>query len=252
MLELKNYKQLEEIEELKKTLARYMMCYKFGMEEINTRISILQQEFQYVHSYNPIEHVKSRLKTPQSIINKIHRRGYEFTIESIRKNIMDIAGIRIICSFTSDIYNVSQMLQNQRDIEVVEYKDYITNPKPNGYQSLHMILKIPVFMSDRVEEAFVEVQIRTIAMEFWASLEHKIYYKYDKEVPPNLKKDLKDAADQISELDHRMEKIHAHMQKLKLENDNKEKAIEVTDGDEFQKLANKYISMLFSNPIDAS
>ena len=138
MVECNNYKQLEEIENLKKTLTKYMMYYKFGMEEINTKISILQQEFQYVHSYNPIEHVKSRLKTPQSIINKVHRRGYEFTIDSIRKNVLDIAGIRIICSFTSDIYSVSKMLVNQRDIEVVEYKDYIKNPKPKpgaGHES---------------------------------------------------------------------------------------------------------------------
>ena len=251
MVECTNYKQLEEIENLQKTLTKYMMYYKFGMEEINTKISILQQEFQYVHSYNPIEHVKSRLKTPQSIINKVHRRGYEFTIDSIRKNVLDIAGIRIICSFTSDIYSVSKMLVNQRDIEVVEYKDYIKNPKPNGYQSLHMILKIPVFMSDRVEEAFVEVQIRTIAMEFWASLEHKIYYKYDKEIPENLKNDLKDAADQISQLDYKMEQIHMHMQKLKFENDSKYQNCEITEDDEFQKLTNKYISMLFSNSIDS-
>ena len=145
MVECNNYKQLEEIENLQKTLTKYMMYYKFGMEEINTKISILQQEFQYVHSYNPIEHVKSRLKTPQSIINKVHRRGYEFTIDSIRKNVLDIAGIRIICSFTSDIYSVSKMLVNQRDIEVVEYKDYIKNPKTNGYKSLSRMRHLPAF-----------------------------------------------------------------------------------------------------------
>lgn len=250
MLECKSYRDLEEIENLQKTLTKYMMCYKFGMEEINTKISILQQEFQFVNSYNPIEHVKSRLKTPQSIINKIHRRGFDFTIESIKKNVLDIAGIRIICSFTSDIYSVAKMLMDQRDIEVVEYKDYIEKPKPNGYQSLHMILKIPVFMSDRVEEAFVEVQIRTMAMEFWASLEHKIYYKYDKEIPENLRSDLKDAADQISQLDYKMEHIHKQMQKLKFENDNKEKVDNLINEDEFSKLKNKYINMLFNNPME--
>lgn len=262
MVEHQYFKDLEEIENLKKSLTRYMMYYKFGMEEISTKISILQQEFQYIHAYNPIEYVKSRLKTSQSIINKLHRRGYEFSIDSIRQNVLDIAGIRIICSFTSDIYRVAGMLMQQRDIEVIEYKDYIENPKPNGYQSLHMILKIPVFMSDRVEQVYVEVQIRTIAMDFWASLEHKIYYKYDKEIPVNLKKDLKDAADQISHLDYKMEKIHKEMQKLKYENEIKDKAddkekgkmkfgeTDLKDEKDPNNISMKYFSMILNNSMD--
>lgn len=256
------FKDLEEIENLQNSLTRYMMYYKFAMEEIGTKISILQQEFQYIHSYNPIEHVKSRLKNTQSIINKLKRRGYEFSIDSIRQNVLDIAGIRIICSFTSDIYRVAGMLMQQRDIEVIEYKDYIENPKPNGYQSLHMILKIPVFMSDRVEQVYVEVQIRTIAMDFWASLEHKIYYKYDKEVPENLKEDLKDAADQIAHLDHKMEKIHKEMQKLRHENEIKGKAEDkerdraktgskdYEDEKDSSNISMKYFSMMLTNSME--
>ena len=177
---------LEKIREVKMKLTRFMMVYKFALDEINTRIDILKQEFHYSYEYNPIEHVKSRLKTPESIIEKVYRRGYDLTLPSIRENVKDIAGVRITCSFTSDIYRISEMLQRQKDIRTVEIKDYIKNPKLNGYKSLHLIIEVPVFMSDQVENVYVEIQIRTIAMDFWASLEHKIYYKYDKEVPQYL------------------------------------------------------------------
>lgn len=210
-----NQPQLEQLKTLKQKLTRFMMSYKFGLEEIQTKIEILKQEFELVHEYNPIEHVKSRMKNPESILKKVQRRGYDWTIESIRENVRDIAGIRINCSFVSDIYKVSDMLQKQKDITVVEYKDYIAHPKPNGYQSLHMILQIPVFMSDRTENVYVEVQIRTIAMDFWASLEHKIYYKYDKDVPQHLKAGLKEAAETITALDRKMEQIHREMQQVK-------------------------------------
>ena len=210
-----NQPKLDELKALKQELTRFMMSYKFGLEEIQTKIEILKQEFELVHEYNPIEHVKSRMKNPESILKKVQRRGYDWTIDSIRENVRDIAGIRINCSFVSDIYKVSEMLQKQKDITVVEFKDYIAAPKPNGYQSLHMILQIPVFMSDRTEDVYVEVQIRTIAMDFWASLEHKIYYKYDKDVPQHLKDELKEAAETIMALDRKMELIHQEMQQVK-------------------------------------
>lgn len=190
---------LEKIREVKMKLTRFMMVYKFALDEINTRIDILKQEFHYSYEYNPIEHVKSRLKTPESIIEKVYRRGYDLTLPSIRENVKDIAGVRITCSFTSDIYRISEMLQRQKDIRTVEIKDYIKNPKLNGYKSLHLIIEVPVFMSDQVENVYVEIQIRTIAMDFWASLEHKIYYKYDKEVPQYLLDELKMAADKVSQ-----------------------------------------------------
>lgn len=210
-----NSEQGIDIKEIKKNLTRFMMSYKFALNEMNTKIDILMQEFQYIHDYNPIEHVKSRLKTPENIIKKVQRKGYELSLSSIKENVRDIAGIRITCSFLSDIYKVSEMLQSQKDITVIESKDYIKNPKPNGYKSLHLIIQIPIFMSDRVEDVYVEIQIRTIAMDFWASLEHKIYYKYDKEVPSHLIDELKEAADSVSQLDDKMEKIHRKVNRYK-------------------------------------
>ncbi|ABW18744.1 GTP pyrophosphokinase [Alkaliphilus oremlandii] len=205
----------QELKNLKVDLTRFLMVYKFGLDEMNTKIHILRQEFEHIHDYNPIENVKSRLKSPESIFKKVYRKRCGFSIPSIKENIKDIAGIRITCSFISDIYKISEMLQKQGDVKVIDCKDYIKNPKPNGYKSLHLILEIPVFMSDRVEHTYVEVQIRTIAMDFWASLEHKIYYKYNKEVPKNLLAELKEAADTVSQLDSKMESIHIEMNKVK-------------------------------------
>lgn len=207
-----------DLKKLKTELTRFMMSYKFGLDELNTKINILQQEFQYIHDYNPIEHVKSRIKTPESILKKLYRKGFELSLSSIKKNIQDIAGIRIICSFVSDIYKLSEMLQSQKDVKVLAVKDYIKNPKPNGYQSLHLILQVPVFMSDRMEEVCVEVQIRTIGMDFWASLEHKIYYKYNKQVPEKLLQDLKEAAETVNQLDHKMERINKEITNYKSSN----------------------------------
>jgi len=206
---------LRKMKGLKKEMMRFMMGYKFALEEINTKISILQQEFHYIHDYNPIENVSSRLKSPESIKKKAGKKGVGLSLVNIKENVRDIAGVRITCSFEADIYRLSAMLQNQDDLKVLEVKDYIQNPKPNGYRSLHLLLVVPIFMSDRVEEICVEVQIRTIAMDFWASLEHKIYYKYNKEVPADIILELKEAADSATELDRKMEKIQLRMNRLK-------------------------------------
>ncbi|WP_245671887.1 GTP pyrophosphokinase [Desulfuribacillus stibiiarsenatis] len=214
---------MKNLRVLKAELTRFMMTYKFALDEVNTKIDILKQEFSYIHEYNPIEHVKSRLKSPESIVQKIYRKGYPLTLSAIRENIQDIAGIRITCSFISDIYELSNMLQSQKDITVIDCNDYIKSPKPNGYQSLHLILQVPVFMSDRVEMVCVEVQIRTIAMDFWASLEHKIYYKYNKEVPQYLVEELKEAANTAAQLDRKMENIHKEM--LDIKNSDEEEDI---------------------------
>ncbi|PWW32015.1 putative GTP pyrophosphokinase [Cytobacillus oceanisediminis] len=200
---------------LRTDLVRFMMSYKFALEEINTKINILKEEFQYVHDYNPIEHVKSRVKSAESLLNKLQRKGLEISIDSIQQNIRDIAGVRITCSFVSDIYEIKNMLESQKDITVLECKDYIRHPKPNGYQSLHLIVQIPIFMSDREELVPVEIQIRTIAMDFWASLEHKIYYKYNKEIPQRIVNELKEAAGTAARLDRKMETIHKEMIQLK-------------------------------------
>lgn len=213
--------QVELVEEInqkklmKKELMRFMMRYKFALDEINTKIDILKQEFHFIHDYNPIENVNSRVKSPESIVKKIAKKGMDLSMPNIEEHIKDVAGIRITCSFETDIYKLSEMLKSQQDLKVLEEKDYIKNPKPNGYRSLHLLLVVPVFMSDRVEEVCVEVQIRTIAMDFWASLEHKIYYKYHKAVPEEILKDLKEAADSAAQLDRKMENIHKEMNKLK-------------------------------------
>ncbi|GIN19497.1 MAG TPA: GTP pyrophosphokinase family protein [Bacillus bacterium] len=211
-------KELDNVKNLKDSLVRFMMTYKFALDEVNTKINILKQEFQYADDYNPIEHVTSRLKSPESIISKAYRKGFGLTLSAIKENIRDIAGIRITCSFISDIYKISRMLQSQKDITLIETKDYVKNPKPNGYRSVHLIIQIPVFMSDRVDHVFVEVQIRTIAMDFWASLEHKIYYKYDGEIPSELKEELTEAAFTALKLDEKMEKIHDQVNKIKEHN----------------------------------
>ncbi|MCM3764366.1 GTP pyrophosphokinase family protein [Neobacillus niacini] len=211
---------IKELKALKVELTRFMMAYKFALDEMNTKINILKDEFNYIHEYNPIEHVTSRLKSPESIYKKVYRKGYEFSLPSIKENIRDIAGIRITCSFMSDIYKLSNMIAKQKDITVVEYKDYIQNPKPNGYQSLHLILQVPIFMSDREELIYVEVQIRTIAMDFWASLEHKIYYKYNQEVPKQMVAELKEAAVMASQLDKKMERLHNEIAEIKQGDEN--------------------------------
>ncbi|MEC1178159.1 GTP pyrophosphokinase family protein [Metasolibacillus meyeri] len=213
--------QLNKLKAMADELKKFMLIYKFGLDEMNTKIGILKEEFQMIHDYNPIEHTSSRLKSPESILGKIVRKNMEPSLPAIKESMRDIAGIRITCSFRSDIYRIKEMLCNQQDIELVECKDYIENPKKNGYQSLHLIVKVPVFMSDRVEKVYVEIQIRTIAMDFWASLEHKIYYKYDNAVPERLTVELKEAALAASELDRKMEGLHQEVRELKSHDEDK-------------------------------
>lgn len=191
--------------------SRLLMEYQFGVDAILTKVSILREEFLHLHHYNPIEHVTSRLKTPASILDKIARRGIDPTPEAIRAGLTDIGGVRITCSFIADTYRVLDTLTAQTDIRVIEVKDYIATPKPNGYKSLHAILEIPVYLSTGPVPVVVEVQIRTIAMDFWASLEHKIFYKYDREVPEHLLASLSVAADVAEQLDRRMEQLHAEV-----------------------------------------
>ncbi|KZE74569.1 GTP pyrophosphokinase family protein [Paenibacillus sp. CMAA1739] len=206
---------MDKLKKLKHDITRFMLIYKFALDEMETKIEILKQEFQALHDYSPIEHTKSRLKSPESIMNKMLRKNSELSLDAIKNHIKDIAGLRITCSFISDIYDVSNMLQRQSDLKVLEIKDYIKNPKPNGYQSLHLLVQVPVFMSDCEELVCVEVQIRTIAMDFWASLEHKIFYKYNQSVPESLTRELKNAADSANALDLQMERLHREIKEIK-------------------------------------
>ena len=184
------------------------LVYTAALRQINTKVEILNDEFQHVHQYNPIEHIKSRLKTPESIVRKLKLNGYESTIENMIRYVNDIAGIRIICSFVSDIYRIADMIRSQSDVQVIMVKDYIQNPKPSGYKSYHMLITIPVFLSDRTVETKVEIQIRTVAMDFWASLEHKINYKFEGNVPEHVRADLIECSSMVSALDNRMQELN--------------------------------------------
>ena len=193
----KTYDQLEQWNSL-------MFLYSSALKEINVKIEILNNEFVHIHNYTPIEHVKSRLKSAESIVKKMKRHHYEVNVSNMTEKLSDIAGIRIICSFTSDIYQIADMISRQSDVTVHYVKDYIRNPKPNGYKSYHMVVTIPVYLSDGPVETKVEIQIRTVAMDFWASLEHKIYYKFEGEGPAYLQQELKACADMVDMLDAKM------------------------------------------------
>lgn len=194
-----------------------LLIYRSALKEINTKLEILNDEFQHVHRYNPIEHIKSRIKTSESIVKKLKKKGYESTIENMVEYVDDIAGIRIICSFTSDIYQIAEMLANQNDIKILEIKDYIKHPKASGYKSYHMVVTVPIFLSDRTVETKVEIQIRTVAMDFWASLEHKIHYKFEGNAPEHIKEELVECAHMVSDLDARMLSLNEEVQSLSLD-----------------------------------
>ncbi len=194
-------------EEYLEPFMHLMMQYECAMLEVQTKLEVLNKELALVNSRNPFESIKSRLKSPESIYGKLQRRNIPFSIENIEKNLNDIAGIRVICSFPEDIYMLVDCLLKQDDIILIEEKDYIKNPKPNGYRSLHLILDIPIFLTGEKKHMRVEVQFRTIAMDFWASLEHKMKYKKDIENADGISEELKYCADLISQLDRRMEQI---------------------------------------------
>ena len=201
-------RELIRARQMRDDLSKFLSQYRFGMREIETKMLILREDFENDHAYNPIENVETRLKSVDSIVDKVTRRGIEPDLESVRRHILDIAGVRVTCSFVTDAYRMFNQLRMQDDVQVREIKDYIANPKANGYKSLHAIVDVPVFLSTGKIRVPVEVQFRTIAMDFWASLEHKTYYKYDKQVPKRILESLRDAAITASELDERMERIH--------------------------------------------
>ncbi|MGI6070245.1 MAG: GTP pyrophosphokinase [Blautia sp.] len=181
-----------------------IFLYNAALKEIGTKIDILNDEFLHRHKYNPIEHVKSRLKKPESIVKKLKRDGYESSIENMVRYVNDIAGIRITCSFTSDIYRLADMIAGQSDLTVLSIKDYMKNPKESGYQSYHMLVTVPIYLSDSVIDTKVEIQIRTVAQDFWATLEHKIYYKFEGNAPKYISEELRECAKIVSNLDERM------------------------------------------------
>ena len=192
-----------------KPFSELIMRYKCAMLEVRTKLDVLNTQLSLENDRNPFESISCRIKSVQSILEKLERKGLELTAESIEKYLNDVAGIRVICSFPDDIYVLADRLCSQDDIRLVEKKDYIKNPKPNGYRSLHLIVEIPIFLMDGKKYMRVEVQFRTIAMDFWASLEHKL--KYKKDIPGDIEdisRRLKECSDEISMLDLKMQEIH--------------------------------------------
>lgn len=209
-------RSINEVEEVNvvKTWNEVTLVYSAALKQINTKLEILNDEFQHVHQYNPIEHIKSRIKTPESIVKKLKKNGHESTIENMVQYVNDIAGIRVICSFQSDIYRIADIIANQSDVKVIEIKDYIKHPKASGYKSYHMHITIPVFLSDKIVNTKVEIQIRTVAMDFWASLEHKINYKFEGNIPDGIIDELVECAEMVSQLDNRMLLLNEEVQNL--------------------------------------
>ena len=184
-----------------------MMQYRCAMLEVTTKLEVLNNELSMQNNSNPFESIKCRLKTPESIVEKMQRRGIEFSVKNVEENLTDIAGVRVICSFISDIYRLADCLASQDDIIVVARKDYIKQPKENGYRSLHLILDVPIFLTNEKKHMKVEVQFRTIAMDFWASLDHKVEYKKKIQDSEEIANELRECAKIISEVDTRMENI---------------------------------------------
>ena len=194
---LRDFKELNDWETV-------IFVYQSALKQVETKIDILNGEFQHRHKYNPIEHVKSRIKTPESIVKKLKRHGYESSIENMVRYVNDIAGIRISCSFTSDIYLIADMISKQNDLTILARRDYMKNPKKSGYRSYHMLITVPIQTTKGICPTKVEIQIRTIAMDFWASLEHKIYYKFEGNAPQYISEELRECAAITSKLDAKM------------------------------------------------
>ncbi len=192
-----------------------LMHNECALREIETKLNVLNDEFSLQYNYNPIESIKTRVKDPMSIVEKMKRKGITPTIENIENTLNDIAGIRVICSFPEDIYAIAEMLIRQDDIKLISQKDYIANPKPNGYRSLHLIVEIPIFLSKGKKFMKVEVQFRTIAMDFWASLEHKMRYKKNIENAEEIAAELKLCSEAINTIDYRMQDIRNRIEKSK-------------------------------------
>lgn len=203
-----------------------IFLYNAALKEVSTKLEILNDEFRHIHKYNPIEYIKTRIKSPESIVKKLKRYGYEDSIENMVSYVNDIAGVRLVCSFTSDIYRLAEMIGKQSDLTVVSVKDYIKHPKESGYKSFHMLVTVPIFLSDRVVDTKVEIQIRTIAMDFWASLEHKIYYKFEGNAPEYISRELREAAGIVSNLDEKMLQLNKAILEAKASQEKAEKGYE--------------------------
>ena len=196
--------------------------YQAALKQLQIKFEVLNDEFQVRSGRSPIHHIESRLKSTASIIAKLQNRNYAVTLDSAKQNINDIAGIRVVCSYIDDVYAVAEMLLRQSDVRLVQTQDYIQHPNFNGYRSLHLDIQIPIYLSDHTEHVNVEVQLRTVAMDFWASLEHDLRYKSQKDIPARISQEMWDAAQAIASIDRQMQAIYKEIQALPNKHTEKE------------------------------
>ncbi len=192
----------------KSQIQELMLKYEFALKTLETQLDVLIKEFEFTHQYNPVEHIKSRIKSEQSALKKLDKKGLEYSVENIFNHVHDMIGIRIVCSFLSDVYDIVNMIKNSPQLKLKEEKDYIKYPKDTGYISYHLIVLVPIYLNENTEYIEAEIQIRTVAMDFWASLDHKIQYKYPKELPDHVKEELYQCSLTIKELDNRMNQLN--------------------------------------------
>ncbi len=210
----KNVSNPDDVYRIAIQFQQMMMIYESATKQIETKLDILNKENKVTGRRNPIETVKSRIKSPQSIVGKLEKKNLPVTFESMAQNLSDIAGVRVICPYISDIYKVRDILLKQPDITLVEEKDYIKEPKESGYRSLHLVVEIPVYLSEATHKVKVEIQLRTIAMDFWASLEHELHYKTSTKVPESVRRELFRVAETIAMTDREMEEIAIELQQM--------------------------------------
>ncbi len=195
----------------KDKISELMLKYNLALDLLETQLNMIIKEFEFKNKYNPVEHIKSRLKSESSALEKLEKKGYDITIENLINHIHDMIGVRIVCSFISDVYDIVNIIKNSKQFKIKSEKDYIENPKDTGYISYHMIVLVPIYFNDNIEYIEAEIQIRTIAMDFWASLDHKIQYKFPEETPENIKQELYDCSLVIQALDKKMYELNENV-----------------------------------------
>lgn len=194
-------------------VSELMLKYNFALQLLETQFNILIKEFEFKNKYNPVEHMKSRLKTEKSIIDKLNKKGYEVTTKNMISHVHDIIGIRIVCSFLDDVYDIVDIIKSSKQFKIKEEKDYIKNPKSTGYMSYHLIVLVPIYLNETVEYVEAEIQIRTSAMDFWASIDHKVQYKFPSEIPEEVKKEMYNCSLDIRKLDEKMQQLNEFVNK---------------------------------------
>ena len=198
-------------------ISELMLKYNFALQLLETQFNILIKEFEFKNKYNPVEHMKSRLKTEKSIIDKLNKKGYEITAKNMISHVHDIIGIRIVCSFLDDVYDIVDIIKSSKQFKIKEEKDYIKNPKSTGYMSYHLIVLVPIYLNETVEHVEAEIQIRTSAMDFWASIDHKVQYKFPSEIPEEVKKEMYNCSLDIRKLDEKMQQLNEFVNKYNKE-----------------------------------